>query len=190
MSARTIRCRSCNLDLLVGDFRISRIGPATKKDQCKKCGSRASRAWNLAHPDRVQKSKSTHAPRHAVSAKAWRSENRAHLTEYTQRWREKNRASVNARATQRRCTSAAAISLRGSRIPDWVDMQAIKNIYEEARRISREKGIPHEVDHIIPLKGFNVCGLHVEYNLRVVPTSVNRRKARSFEEVCHFEPIL
>jgi hypothetical protein len=190
VSNRTVHCRSCNLDLPVGEFRIGRIRPATKRDQCKKCGSRASRAWNLANPDRVQKSKATHAPKHVESAREWRSRSRAHLTEYARRWREKNRASVNARATRRKCASAAAISLRGSRIVAWADHEAIKVIYEGARRISRELGIPHEVDHIIPLKGINVCGLHVEYNLRVVPASVNRRKARSFEEVCHFEPIL
>lgn len=62
-------------------------------------------------------------------------------------------------------------------MPAWVDRVAMEAIYAEAVRISRETGIPHEVDHIFPLQGKTVCGLHVETNLRVVTRSVNRAKS-------------
>lgn len=42
--------------------------------------------------------------------------------------------------------------------------------------MTRETGIAHEVDHIYPLQGRNVCGLHVETNLRVITRSANRKK--------------
>lgn len=61
-------------------------------------------------------------------------------------------------------------------MPPWADVEAIRAIYDEARRLTAETGIPHEVDHIEPLLGANFCGLHVEYNLRVITRTENRRK--------------
>lgn len=45
-----------------------------------------------------------------------------------------------------------------------------------AKRLSRETGIPHHVDHIVPLQGDHVSGLHVESNLQVIPATDNIRK--------------
>lgn len=61
-------------------------------------------------------------------------------------------------------------------MPPWADVQAIQAVYEEARRVTAETGIPHEVDHIEPLLGKNASGLHVHYNLRVITRTENRRK--------------
>lgn len=60
--------------------------------------------------------------------------------------------------------------------PAWADDVAIARIYAEARRLSAETGVPHSVDHIVPIRGRNVCGLHVHYNMRVVTRSENSRK--------------
>lgn len=50
-------------------------------------------------------------------------------------------------------------------------------MYVIAKRLSACLGFPHEVDHIIPVKGRTVSGLHVIANLRVVPKVLNRRKS-------------
>ena len=60
--------------------------------------------------------------------------------------------------------------------PDWVDTKAIKAIYAECKRITMETGVKHEVDHIIPIQGKKVCGLHVPWNLRVITKAANARK--------------
>lgn len=60
--------------------------------------------------------------------------------------------------------------------PKWADTLAILQIYTDCRRISRESGVDHEVDHHYPISGKEVCGLHTPENLRIVPASVNRRK--------------
>lgn len=54
-------------------------------------------------------------------------------------------------------------------------------IYIEAQRITLSTGIPHEVDHIIPLRGRLVSGLHVHENLRIIPRTENRKKGNRFE---------
>ena len=55
-------------------------------------------------------------------------------------------------------------------------------IYREARRLSKETGVAHHVDHIIPLKGDLVSGLHVEGNLQILTASENLRKHNRFVE--------
>lgn len=52
----------------------------------------------------------------------------------------------------------------------------IADIYRECRQISEQTGIPHEVDHVMPVNGVDSCGLHVPWNLRIVTRAVNRSK--------------
>ena len=74
------------------------------------------------------------------------------------------------------------VALRHARklqaIPKWVgkkELEQIKFIYK-----SRKKG--YHVDHIIPLKGINVCGLHVENNLRIIKAKYNMSKGNKLIE--------
>lgn len=65
--------------------------------------------------------------------------------------------------------------------PRWADKERIKAIYEESRRISAESGIKHNVDHVIPIRGNLVCGLHVPENMRIILASENVRKSNKYE---------
>jgi hypothetical protein len=65
---------------------------------------------------------------------------------------------------------------RNMRMPKWANPSAIKAVYAECKRLTQETGIPHHVDHIIPLRGEYVSGLHVETNLQVLPRIENLRK--------------
>lgn len=60
--------------------------------------------------------------------------------------------------------------------PKWRDLAKIREIYEDARRLTRETGIPHHVDHFYPLQGQFCCGLHIHQNLRVLPARENCSK--------------
>jgi hypothetical protein len=68
-----------------------------------------------------------------------------------------------------------------NRLPAWADKKAIKAIYENARRLTRETGLVHQVDHVVPLNGHYVSGLHVAANLRVIPGVENAKKHNYFE---------
>jgi 5-methylcytosine-specific restriction endonuclease McrA len=67
-------------------------------------------------------------------------------------------------------------------MPAWADPGKIRAIYAEARRFTKETGIRHEVDHIHPLQGRTVSGLHVETNLQVITAGKNRRKSNRFRQ--------
>lgn len=61
-------------------------------------------------------------------------------------------------------------------MPSWVDTKVIERVYAEAQRVSRDTGVLHHVDHIVPLTSKVVCGLHVPWNLQVIPALANLQK--------------
>lgn len=73
-------------------------------------------------------------------------------------------------------------SLKRQASPLWANLEKVKQIYVDCQLISEMTGIKHHVDHIIPLKGTLVSGLHVEYNLRIIPAIENLSKNNTFIE--------
>lgn len=67
------------------------------------------------------------------------------------------------------------------RTPAWADRQAIHAIYRQAQALTRCTGIQHQVDHVIPLRGRNVSGLHVASNLQILTKQENGKKRNLFE---------
>lgn len=86
---------------------------------------------------------------------------------------EKYRAYNCQRAKKRQCQKLKATVA-------WSNEQKIASIYLQSQRKTLETGLQHSVDHIVPLQGTNVCGLHVEGNLRVILSKTNKRKANAF----------
>ena len=72
------------------------------------------------------------------------------------------------------------VSVPNRCVPPWLtenDWEAIKRVYAESKALTEQTGVYHVVDHIYPMRGRTVSGLHVPSNLRVVPAVVNARKA-------------
>jgi hypothetical protein len=65
------------------------------------------------------------------------------------------------------------------RVPSWLSKQhrdQIVSIYENAKQLRDSTGIDHHVDHIVPLQGKTVSGLHVPWNLQVISAKENFEK--------------
>ena len=89
--------------------------------------------------------------------------------DYMKKYVKENAAYFNSRNSLRR-------ALIDQRMPAWADIEKIEAIYKECAQITRDTGIVHHVDHYYPLQGKNVSGLHVHFNLRIVPASENLTK--------------
>ena len=64
--------------------------------------------------------------------------------------------------------------------PNWANKTAIEKIYNAAKELTTETNIVYEVDHIVPVKHPLVCGLHVEFNLQIIPMEENKEKSNNF----------
>lgn len=86
--------------------------------------------------------------------------------------------------SQRTSIEARRRAAKLNATPKWMtaeDFKEISVIYAESARLSKDRGIPYEVDHIVPLCGKDVCGLHVAWNLSPIEAYKNRMKSNNME---------
>lgn len=101
------------------------------------------------------------------------------------RWRKAHKGIVNARNYKRHTLKLRACPL-------WLTESQhaqIRSFYEEAARRASKTGIPHDVDHIVPLDGGTVSGLHVPWNLRVLTATVNRKRPKQWAAITEVEGV-
>lgn len=122
-----------------------------------------------------------------AKSKEWRRLNSHKVHEYNMRfklnnpgyyskWKQENKDLVNASTYKRRTAKL-------NRMPKWVNkdhLWLIKEVYELAALRTKQFGYPWHVDHIIPLQGDLVSGLHVVENLQVIPGIENIKKANRY----------
>jgi len=85
------------------------------------------------------------------------------------KWSQNNKGKRNAINAKRRASLI-------NQTPKIIDSEKIKELYTEASRLTKMTGIPHEVDHIIPLQGKTLRGLHEYSNLQILTRFENRSK--------------
>lgn len=158
---------------------------------CLDCTRAKMKAWRLANRDRDRAAKNRWAEenrdklkekshryyaenrdKHQTACKRWADKNREKRRGYTYKWVGQNKAIKYAWNAKRRAAKLNAM-------PSWlsaIELAQIQEMYDVAIAKTTQTGIEHHVDHIHPLQGDGFNGLHVPWNLRVIPAFDNLSK--------------
>ena len=162
-------CKTC------GEFRP--YDAAAKKDR-KSSGFMGKICWDCYLKQDKQRCADLYATpegrkqlqaTNKVSGAKWRAkeENRVAHNEATLAWQKANRDVCAATAAKYRADKT-------KQTPNWVDLAKIEQVY----KLAQELGL--EVDHVVPLRGKKVSGLHVHNNLQLLSRSENAKKSNKF----------
>ena len=124
--------------------------------RCKLCDKNSSKCWKAKNSNRLK-----------AYQRNWYDINPNKSKEHSKKWRKNNPGKV----AQYRIMSQTNRNLR---IPKF-GQEGIEEFYNNC--ISG-----YEVDHIIPLQGKRVSGLHVIWNLQYLSKHDNRRKSNKYED--------
>ncbi len=138
-------------------------------------------AWAKANPEKDKQNKLAYyeANKDKVDQHkaAWRAANKAKVKESTASWRRDN----PGRARVLDATSCAKRrAIKKSASPEWANEFFISEVYDLAKLRSASTGMVWHVDHIVPINSKFVCGLHCEYNLQLLPMTVNASKGNRY----------
>jgi len=161
-------CKDCKKTKLLSDFHF-RKDSENYRPACKECWStqcEARRQTNLVRDAKV-KSAYYFANKEFMrnNNELWKAAHPKEMTQYKRKWKKSNRFAVNAAWMKR-------FAAKLSQTPAWLTPEQLKEM--EAIYESCPQG--YHVDHIIPLQGKDVRGLHVPWNLQHLPASENIKK--------------
>jgi len=112
------------------------------------------------------------------NVKRYQQENKDRLRDRCRATRKAYRKSTHGKAIRNAaCAKRRATKLNAT--PSWLTQeqkQDIKDYYKLAAIYTEATGFAWHVDHVYPLQGETSCGLHVPWNLQVIPASINLTK--------------
>jgi hypothetical protein len=158
-------CSRCKSEYDNSFFYRNKTTKDGLQSQCKKCHNLTSNNWAKRNPHLL-----------SCAIKKYYVNNRksrvASVRRYVEKNREKSRFWKAASDAKRR---AAKIKAH----PEWADNSKIREFYIRASVLTKETGVIYHVDHIVPLLGKDVCGLHVQDNLQVITAKENVAKSNN-----------
>ena len=176
-------CGRCQTEKEASAFSRRKLasGNYSLQPWCKSCYKENTKVW------RKEKWASDEEWKNAQKKKAseYRKNNPEFVKKIEKRQREvsrkhyqDNKADYIAKDAERRARKVKAT-------PKWLsksDREHIKRIYKVRQKVSDKTGVEHHVDHIVPLKGDSICGLHVPWNLAIIPAKMNLSKGDKHEQ--------
>lgn len=154
------------------------------RDSAKRAELNGRRKQWLADKPHLQveyqrKTRQLHTDSIAARKKLWEQSNKPLVAERTRRWRKNNPDKVVAAVAARSAAKRSALAVWGQELTKLVTQEAA-SLCKMRERVT---GVKWHVDHVIPLRGKLVRGLHVWNNLQVLPAVENIRKGNKFEEI-------
>lgn len=153
----TRTCKACNITQSLENFSAHKSCKEGKRWQCKSCES--SRMSKYRQTPEGRANRNTAKKRYLQTEKG-KLNKRKEVRKY--------QLTENGKATSR-ATSAKRRAKKLKATPSWADLEAIKEFYKNCPE-------GYHVDHIIPLQGKEICGLHVLNNLQYLPAKENISK--------------
>ena len=177
-------CTDCKESRELTEFSKDKSRKDGFYPQCKICCRMKKTAYDAANKDKNAAYREKNKEEKIAYDIDYRLKNREKLhiyeigrkelkSEYNSLYAKANPGKMNARTAKRN-----AIKLQAT--PKWLtdsQLLEIEAIYIEAARLTKETGIPHHVDHVIPLQNKDVCGLHVPWNLQILTAAENIAKS-------------
>lgn len=150
---------------------------------CKHCSTSNNKEWKLNNPEMVKQAHKrdydkNREERIATAIKCWANRDPEDRAAYRRYRRSTN---PNIRTQERQ-----SYFERSKRSPKWLSSlhrKEIEDTYLLRDEVKLLTGDDYHVDHIIPLRGKNVCGLHVPWNLQVLPADINMSKSNHYGAV-------
>jgi hypothetical protein len=172
-------CSKCKIAKPLSDFYITRGKHISK---CKSCSSKDCKEMNEKfNEERKEKKRLAYHKNKEKILRIRRKNyeaNKEHFLEINRKWAKDNLHTLALRNINR----FRQIKKQTLKCLSDKHLLEIKAIYKKALEKTVETGTRWEVDHIIPIRGENVSGLHVPWNLQVIKMSENRSKSNKFTQ--------
>lgn len=154
----------------------------TSNGNCLVCEAETYQCWAKSNPEKIKqaqvKSYAKHAEKRRKKAADYRASNPEAIKRAYTKSKNKNRAYHTYLESQRQQKIKQAT-------PTWLsdsDKEWMADIYKQSQHLKSQHNVVTAVDHIVPIKGENVCGLNVPWNLRVTTQKYNSAKSNKLEE--------
>ena len=162
MAKKFKNCSSCNQFLSESSFYSDKRNNSGLSSDCKFCHTTRVRHWQKCNPEKFKSDKAKYQKAHPEQTCA-----------KTLRWQTKHPGYCRAQYQNYMTRQIFAM-------PSWVNAKDITAVYNKCQAISKRTGILHHVDHIIPLRGKLVSGLHIPWNLQILSAHDNCSKSNKF----------
>jgi len=184
VALQTKICNACQQEKPFLAFSVTKPGRGDKnnlRSRCKECRSAINLAWHKSNPIKTKKNRRSFYIKNIENEKKqsqlWAIKNPKRKAVNFANWATKNRSKLTSKQQARDAKKRQAM-------PNWltpIHLAQIQEMYDIANARTFQTGIQHHVDHIVPLQGDTVSGLHVPWNLQVLTAFENISKKNKFD---------